>query len=190
MPSARTTYLLLALVVFGLGYLFFFERHAVTTDAQARSSRRVVSFTADDVERVKLRRDAWTSALLERLSATEYRLLEPSERRIEGALAARLLSALEFLDSRGDLGDGDDPVRAHGYGLSPARLIVNIALRSGEEMTLELGKETPLADGMYVRIAGSPHVHLVDKGLFVLFDEALDRLVASADPTLAQQDGE
>ena len=123
MPSPRVTFWLAGLVLLGCGYLFFFERHAQSTSERRARGARVLELRAEEVARLRIRRDVWTSAVVERVSATDFRVVEPVPGAADGAAMARLLSTLEFLDSRADLpGEGADgarrpqPVQQEGGG--------------------------------------------------------------------------
>jgi hypothetical protein len=178
MPSPKLTYWLAGLVLLGAGYLFFFERHMQTTGESARGAARVLDLSAEDVSRVRIRRDAWTSAVVERVAATEFRVLEPVAGAADGAAISQLLSTLEFLDSRADLeGEAADGKRRREYGLDPPKLEIEVQLASGDEQRLALGADAPLGGGVYARANGGDTVRVVDKGIRELFDQQLDRIV-------------
>ncbi len=180
MPSPRVTYWLSGLVLLGCGYLFFFERHMESTPERQRRAARVLNLTADEVIRLKIRRDAWTNTVVERLSATDFRVVEPVPGAADGAAIARLLSTLEFLDSRADLpGEGADANRRHEYGLDPPRLEVDVQLTSGDEQRLVLGGDAPLGGGVYARANGEDAIRVVDRSARDVFDQQLDRLVGA-----------
>jgi len=170
---------LAALVLAGFGFIFLFEGDLATTEEHRANDGWVLRFAPDEVRRIKIRRDAWTSALIERVDAHAFRLVEPVEGATDASLVLRLLSQLEFLKSRGDLQDGADEARRFAYGLSPARLEVSLELDPGREIHLALGATPPVGGGVYLSVVGQDVVHVVDKRVFADASALLDRSVAA-----------
>jgi hypothetical protein len=190
MPRASTTYWLLTLVLFGAGYLFFFEGRMPTTTEELRHSKHVLKLVADDVDRIKMRRDAWTSAMLERAGGTNFRLVEPAEKAIDSTVVARLLSTLEFLEYQASLpAEAADNKRSHDYGLDPPRLEVDLGLTTGNEIRLAFGNAPQVGSGTYLRVVGDETLFVVDLAVFDLFNKALDSVRAAAEPTQAPDGG-
>ena len=177
MPSVRTTYMLAAFAVLALAYLVFFDSHFVSTAEAERHSGRVLHLVAADIEKVKLWRDAWTSALIERAGTHEFRLVEPAERVLDSGRIYQLLSELEFLQSKSELrGDGVNPEHLYAYGLSQPRLTVALTLADGSERHIVFGADAPVGNGVYVRVSDEKDVHVVDNKVLALFDRALDQV--------------
>ena len=174
MPSARVTTLLAVLVLVGAGYLFFFEGRLESTDQHRQGEGRVLRVSADDVRRIKIRRDAWTSALVERVDGHAFRLVEPVEGPVDAALVLKLLSELEFLKSRGELAGADEAARA-SYGLRPAQLEVDLETGDGGELRVSFGNAPPVGGGVYLAVEGQGVVHVVTKRAFAAASELLDR---------------
>jgi len=185
MPSPRTTIFLGVLVLLASGHVFLLEPRLETTAERERFAGRVVRLTADEVERIEIRRDAWTSAVVERVDPVQFRTVEPQEGAVDGAQVARLLSALEFLESRALLlGDGADEARRYEYGLLPPRLAVALGLADGREVRLSLGKEVPLGGDVYLHLHEQRSVHVVGQEIRDLLEGLLDALggAPSAEP--------
>jgi hypothetical protein len=170
--------LLAALVLVGSGFVFLFEGRLESTEEHRASEGKLLRFTPEEVRRIKIRRDAWTSALIERVDAHAFRLVEPVEGATDAAVVMRLLSALEFLKTRGDLQDEADEGRRYAYGLSPARLEIDLELDEGREIHLALGSSPPVGGGVYLAVAGQSVVHVVDKRVLTSASELLERSVA------------
>jgi hypothetical protein len=186
MPSPRTTYILALLVLITTGYVFFFEPKLQTTEQLMRSAGRIFDVHPAQVARLKIYRDQWTSVLLERENDSSFRIVEPSSGAADSAEVAKLLSALEFASSSATLdGDGGDEARLYEYGLSPPVLQVSVALSSGNETGFMLGKETPTQDGVYLKVLADPHVYVVEKPFFELFEKYLNTVTGQ--PALAPQ---
>jgi hypothetical protein len=189
MPSARTTMLLAALVVLGGGYLFFFETRFETTQEHVRNQGRVLRLAPEEVQRIKIRRDAWTSALLERVDAHEFRVVEPVEGSTDAAVVMRLLSDLEFLKSRSVLAmDGADEKRRYTYGLSPARLEVDLGLNEGREVRLAFGNAPPVGGGVYLSVFGMNAIFVVDERVSSSASQLLDQIAGASQRELREKD--
>jgi len=189
MPSARTTLSLAALVVLCGGYLFFFEARFETTEAQQHDQGRVLKFSPEEVQRIKLRRDAWTSALIERVDAHGFRVVEPVEGSADSAAVTRLLSDLEFLTSRSVLPmDGADERRRYTYGLSPARLELDLGLAEGRELRLAFGNSPPVGGGQYLSLSGADSIFVVDEKVFTGASLLLDRVMGTPQRDLGEKD--
>jgi hypothetical protein len=179
MPSARITGLLAALVILGTGFLFFFEARFETTTEHQRTEDRVLQLTTDEVVRIKIRRDAWTSTVLERVDAHSFRVVEPTEGPADRALVTRLLSDLEFLKRQSVL-EGADDKRRYSYGLSPARLELDIELHEGREIHMSFGNTPAVGAGVYLSVLGTDPVYVVDERVFSTAGLLLDRVVGSS----------
>ena len=75
MPAARTTIILAVVFILGLGHILFFEPRLMSTGERRASEKRVLSFVAEKIERIKIRRDYWTSVLIERTGARSFRMI-------------------------------------------------------------------------------------------------------------------
>ncbi|HEY3447674.1 MAG TPA: DUF4340 domain-containing protein [Myxococcales bacterium] len=187
MPSARVTTLMAALVLLGTGYLFFFEGQSESTAQHRQGEGRVLRLSADEVRRIKIRRDAWTSAVLERVDAHGFRLVEPTEGPADAAAVQKLLSELEFLKSHGRLAGADEAGRV-SYGLRPARLEVDLEVGEGREVRVSLGSAPPVGGGVYLAVEGEADVHVVSKHVLEAASELLDRSVGAPPPEAAQKE--
>ena len=180
MPSARITSLMAALVILGCGFLFFFEARFETTEDRRHTEDRVLRLTAEEVQRVKIRRDAWTSAVIERVDAHSFRVVEPIEGRADAKLVMQLLSNLEFMKSQGVLpADGADEGRRYAYGLSPAHLEMDLETHEGREIRLAFGNTPAVGAGVYLSILGTDAVYVVDERVESVAGLLLDRAVGA-----------
>jgi hypothetical protein len=190
MPSARLTMLLAALVLAGFGFVFLFEGRLESTEDLHANEGRILRLAPDEVRRLKVRRDAWTSALIERVDAHAFRLVEPVEGAADSAAVMRLLSGLEFLKTRADLQDGADEGQRHAYGLSPAALEIDLELDEGREIHLALGAAAPVGGGVYLSVGGQSAVQVVDARLLAQESALLDRSVGAGQSGAGEKEQE
>jgi hypothetical protein len=180
MPSPRITLWLFALVLLGTGYLFFFEMNLETTQQQQQRKDRVFHFRSDQVEHLKLRRDAWTSASLERADATSFRIVEPTPGMANSPTLLRFLSSLEFLSPQATLdGDGEDARRLYEYGLNPPQLEFVVGLLDKGDLNFTLGKDASIGKGVYLHVQGDRAVYVVKKELAEIANQLLDSIVGA-----------
>lgn len=199
MATPRSTFTLAVLFVLGLGYLLFFEPRLESTDQHRISERRVLHVHADQIASIAMRRkNGFDSGTVERIDASTWKRTLPVAGAVESALVNELCSDLEFIEHRVALpGHGSDVQHLYDEGLSPPTLQVTLTLTDHREIVVELGKETPEADGVYLHVADDTQVQVVDKALNDRFNTLLDKLLdttsagaAEGAPTPDQSKGE
>ncbi len=178
MPSPRTTLILFILTLLGAAYLLFFEVRFESTDTRAMYEKRIVRFEAGSVERLRLRRDHWTVAAVERVDYRTFRRTEPSPGALDGNQVMQLITLLSDSDAIAVLaGDADRPGKMTEYGLAAPRLEWALQRSSGDEIRLAFGLVTATGDGVYLHVRGSPDVVVAPLLLFEAADGLLDALI-------------
>jgi len=182
--SPRLTFTLAVLFVLASAWLLFFEPRFESTDQHAVDERRVLHLHADQVRSMHLRKDAWTSAALERIDAATFKRTEPVPGAVDSPAVAELLSELEFQEHQATLeGHGTDPGHLYDEGLTPPALAVTLGLADGREVEFDLGKETPTGDGVYLHAKDEANVQVVPLALRDRLKRLLDQLADTSAAT-------
>jgi hypothetical protein len=125
---------------------------------ELRDRRLLGALEPKDIKRVRVQADGQT-AVLERKSDTEWRMLEPTKGGASGSKVDDLLYTLRALRWKEIVAaDGKDPAR---FGLdAPTLEIALFRGDGGEIVTLQVGKRE--GDVAYVRTKSQPAVYSVD----------------------------
>ena len=175
MPIARTSVILAVLFTLGLGHILFFEPRLMSTGERRAAEKRVVSLIADEVQRIKIRRDHWTSILLERAGPRSFRMVEPTAAAAQSSLVSRLLSTIEFLEKRATFdGHRQEGQGRRDYGLDPPQIEISLAAEDGREIHLAVGKESAMGKGIYLQVLGEDAINVVSAKLSTIANRLLD----------------
>ena len=181
MPSLKTTICLGVIFVIGLGFIFLFEAHTESTRERQRLARRVVRLSSDEVEMLRIRRDSWTSALIQRTGPGQFRVSEPVPRAVADEQVLELLSTVEFLDYQVVLaGEARQEDRLYQLALEPPRLEIDMAMSGEREVRLALGGAPPGGGGLYLLVRGGDDIYVVPQSLLQQAEKLLD--VATGEP--------
>lgn len=187
MATPRTTFVLAVLVVLATAYLLFFEPRIESTDERAISERRILHVHANQVVAMKLRRDAWTFAAVERIDGATFKRTEPVPGAADSAAIGEILSDLEFLDHQTVLpGHGTQTAYLYDEGFSPPHLSAILTLVDHRELEFDLGSETPTVDGVYLHVRDDSAVQIVPTTLKTRLDQMLDKLADTSSTTNAE----
>ena len=163
MPIMRTTIVLAVIFTVGLGHILFFEPRLKSSDERRIEATRVVNIAADDVQRIRIRRDHWTSTVIERTGTGSFRMVEPSAADIDDGLVSRLLSTVEFLKRQAVFKQTEAGAAAHSvYGLDPPELEMSMETAGGRMAHLAIGRESPGGSGIYLKVFGEDTINVVD----------------------------
>lgn len=175
MTISRTTLILAVVFTIGLGHIIFFEPRLKNTMERQSSANRVLKVTAEEVQRIRIRRDHWTSALIERTGEHSFRIAEPAAAAADSGLVARLLSALEFMERQAFFQSSAGDGMAHSaYGLDPAQLEISIELGRGREVHLVFGNKSSDGKGFYVQVWGDEGINVVNTDAKQIAESLLD----------------
>ncbi len=177
MNRKLTPFLIAAVLVLGLlAYLSERPRHAGDT-RRGRGARAgsVLRVEAEDVHRVRMRRDFWNSYTLAHDEERRWVMEEPSRGPANQAEARRLLETLTFLPSAQILDmPGDDSERYREYGLWEPALEFTLSTVGGSVHTLMFGARTPDEQGVYTVVHGVSRVHVVPVAAFEILQRGAD----------------
>jgi hypothetical protein len=171
--AARSTPWLAGAVALGFAWIGLFEPRLPTTPELQQLDARLIGARGAEVRRIKISRDAWTYATLERVDEGSFRTVDPTDRVVPASASRRFLSAVEFCTVHHQL-DGDR-ARPHDLGLDRPRLTLALQLAEPPEVVLTFGKDGP--GGVYTTVAGRDGVSVVDPSLLLAAEALLDDIL-------------
>jgi hypothetical protein len=164
--------IILALVVAAVGaYIFFYERHQLTSDeARERAERVFPNLDIDSITSLEVHNNHGEFRLVK--SGDDWRLAAPIDFPADSAAVGSLLSSLSNLREERRLSPAE--VDPSAYGLDTPELFVAAQTEDGARFALEVGDETPLGSNRSVRREGVDDIVLCS-GYFVTdLDKELD----------------
>ncbi|MCS6798586.1 MAG: DUF4340 domain-containing protein [Myxococcota bacterium] len=170
------TVVLLGAVAAGLfAFIWFWERHQISTsELSSRHERLLRRFVRARCDQVQIEVPGRPRIVLERERAEEdelgdWKLVEPVRAHADEDAVDTLLGAVEWADARRNVGLVDE-AQLRRFGLHPPRLVARFRV-GRETVELHLGGEEPRGAGVYARVGGEPEVRVVGSDLL----ESLDR---------------
>jgi hypothetical protein len=163
---------ILAVVVAALGgYIFFHERHQLTTDERRERADKVFpTLERDDVRTVEI--DNAHGRFVMAKAGDEWRLLEPIDYPADSGAVNAVLTSLEGLESERIL--GTDEVELAAYGLDSPEITVRLETADGISHELAVGSEAALGSNRAFRPGGGDQI-ILGRGWFVTdLDKNLD----------------
>ena len=164
--------IILALIVAAVaGYIFFHERHQMTTDErQQRAGKVFPEFDRDDANVVVV--DNAHGRFVMEKSGGSWRLTEPIAFEANSAAVNSVLTSLENLNEERTLTTSD--VELEAYGLDQPEMTVTVATGAGDSYKLAVGEETALGSNRALR-RGDEALIVLAPGWFVTdLDKGLD----------------
>ncbi|MEE4272824.1 MAG: DUF4340 domain-containing protein [Thermoanaerobaculales bacterium] len=164
--------MILALVAFAVGsFIYFFERHQMTSDERAeRADRFFPALDADEVVAAELNGRHGAVTLAKR--GDEWRMTSPLDYPADGASVRSALQALAALDVDRSLApDEVDPVE---FGLDDPEVTAVLTTGAGEVFAIEVGGELPLGSKRAVRKRGEEAIHLCAGAFAAQLDREVD----------------
>ncbi len=197
--------IILALVVAAVaGYIFFHERHQMTSDEQRERAGKVFpELDRDDITVVVV--DNSHGRFVMEKSGGTWRLTEPVVFEANSASVNSVLTSLTNLEEERTLSTSD--VELEAYGLDQPEMTVTLATQAGERFEMAVGDEAALGSSRALRRGDEASIVLapgwfvtdLDKGLddwrsrdvvdLVAADVASIQVVAGDDRMQAVRDG-
>ncbi len=141
--------IILAVVVAVVGaYVFFYERHQMTTEEkQERADKVFPELEQDHVDSLEIRNSHGTFHLAK--DDGEWRLVEPIDFPADSAAVNGLIRSIQNLEAERILSTDDVDLQA--YGLDDPKLGVVLETKDGSRFALTVGDETALGSNRAVR---------------------------------------
>ena len=167
MRSPTTLLLLIAVLLLG-GYIALVERQSELQDRRQERARRALRFDPARVSGLRLATAHLQVALEKETGA--WRLVQPVRARADAGEVARILETLEQL-VRSDIITGreqrEQNLSLEDFGFTQPR--ARISLREGgRDMTLLIGRDTPLGGNMFVKVETENSVFVASTNLMAI----------------------
>ncbi len=170
----RTT-VILVFIALVMSLFFLYELWKGTPRDLAQLTRsRIADFTLEDVTGMEMIRD--DQRIVVYRDGDRWFIREPLKTRADASVIRSMLTDIEYASRRRTMSQSElRGINISAFGLDPARLIVTVKTRQRTH-TLHIGSETPLGDGRYLRVDGSPDILVTDAALFARLDKPLNDL--------------
>ena len=164
--------IILALAALSVGaFIYFFERHQLTSDERAeRADRLLPALDADEVVAAELTGTHGTVVLEKR--GDDWWMTSPLDDPADGTSVQSALRAMAALDTDRSLAAGEvDPAE---LGLDDPEITAVLTTAAGEVVAVEVGGELPLGSKRAVRPRGDDEIHLCAGAFAAQLDREVD----------------
>ncbi|MCX6935778.1 MAG: DUF4340 domain-containing protein, partial [Verrucomicrobia bacterium] len=147
----RSLLVSLGLVLLLMGALSFLQKKVPGTERMTKESRRITNLPVREADRIDLTGPKG-SFVFRKKAEGDWRLEKPIAGGADAVSVGQLLSEIQFVESLQTLPSGkkeESQLQTFGLG-QPTRTLV-VGTKEGE-LTIDTGRETPIAGGIYVRI--------------------------------------
>lgn len=164
--------IILAVAAIAVGaFIYFFERHQLTSDERAdRADRIFAALEPDEVTSVELQSSHGSIVLVK--DDDDWRMTEPLDYPADGETVRSLIQAMATLDSNRSLNAAE--VESAEYGLDDPPLTAVLTTDDGERFALEIGGEVPLGAKRAVRRQGEGEILLCSGAFVTHLDKEVD----------------
>ncbi len=186
MKPKTTLFLLVIAAAMGLFIWLKDSQLPSTADRESRA-KRVFDMKGDDITKIQVALN--TSNLVGRVviekEKDRWQLREPLAYRASGSEVNSICSALEFLNRDGVVTPAEFKAKGRklsDYGLDKPPVELTF-WKKNKPTVIRLGKASPVGNTVYIQLAGSDDVLMVDKSLLAKLDRKVDEL---RDKTVAE----
>ena len=158
--STRSLLVSVGLMVVMLGALSFLQKKVPGTERMAKESRRITDLPVREANWIDLKGPKG-EFVFRKKEGGDWQLEKPIQGAADGATVGRLLSEVQFVESLQTLPEGkkeESLLQSFGLG-QPSRTLV-IGTKEGE-CKIEVGRETPVAGGVYTRVRSGGQVERI-----------------------------
>lgn len=151
----RNTYIIAALFLAMVGYLYFVERPSHQEDAQAK---KLLKLKPDEVTELTLTYP--DKQIVLKKTAAGWHMQKPLDVDADQTAVSNMVSALADAELKRTL-EGE-PKSLDVYGLDKPEVIISIGLSNGKTMpAVKIGKTAPIGFSAFAQIEGEPAVKVV-----------------------------
>ena len=149
--STRGLLVAAGLLLLMLGALSFLQKQTPGTERGDRESKRMTLLPARDSDRIELK-TAKGSFSFRKPKDGEWQLVQPVETGADAATVGQLLSEVQFVERMQTLPkEARTEANLQTFGLGQPSRTLTLFTPEGE-LSVEIGRETPIAGGVYVRV--------------------------------------
>jgi uncharacterized ParB-like nuclease family protein len=186
MKPKTTLVLLIIASVMGL-FIWLKERQMPSTDEVSSRAKRVFDLKGNDITKFQIALN--TTNLVGRVviekEKDRWQLREPLAYRASSSELSSICSSLEFLNRDGVITPADLKTkggRLNDYGLDKPQVELTF-WKKDKPTVIKLGKTSAVGNTVYIQLAGSEDILMVDKSLLGKLDRKVDEL---RDKTVAE----
>ena len=148
--STRGLLVATGLMVFLLGALSFLQKKTPGTERGERESKRLTLLPVREADRIDLKTTKGTFSFRKPKDG-EWQLLQPVETGADAATVGQLLSEVQFVETLQTFPkEANTEANLQNFGLGQPTRTLTVGTPGGE-LAVEMGRETPIPGGVYVR---------------------------------------
>lgn len=149
--STRGLLVAAGLLLLMLGALSFLQKKAPGTERSEKESKRMTLLPVRDSERLELKTAQGTFSFRKPKNG-EWQLLKPVETGADATALGQLLSEIQFVEKLQALPkEAGTEANLQTFGLGQPTRTLTASTPEGE-LSVEIGRETPIPGGLYVRV--------------------------------------
>jgi len=149
--STRGLLVAAGLLLLMLGALSFLQKQTPGTERGEKESKRLTLLPVRDADRIELT-TAKGAFVFQKPKEGEWQISKPVETGADGATVGQLLSEVQFVERMQTLPkESATEANLQTFGLGQPSRTLKVATPEGE-LSLEIGRETPIPGGIYARV--------------------------------------
>jgi len=149
--STRGLLVAVGLLLLMLGALSFLQKQTPGTERGEKESKRLTLLPVRDADRIELT-TAKGAFVFQKPKEGEWQISKPVETGADGATVGQLLSEVQFVERMQTLPkESATEANLQTFGLGQPSRTLKVATPEGE-LSLEIGRETPIPGGIYARV--------------------------------------
>jgi len=149
--STRGLLVAAGLLLLMLGALSFLQKQTPGTERGEKESKRLTLLPVRDADRIELT-TAKGTFVFQKTKDGEWQISKPVETGADGATVGQLLSEVQFVERMQTLPKAAaTEANLQTFGLGQPSRTLRVSTSEGE-LSLEIGRETPIPGGIYARV--------------------------------------
>lgn len=149
--STRGLLVAAGLLLLMLGALSFLQKQTPGTERGEKESKRLTLLPVRDADRIELT-TAKGTFVFQKTKDGEWQISKPVETGADGATVGQLLSEVQFVERMQTLPkEAATEANLQTFGLGQPSRTLRVSTSEGE-LSLEIGRETPIPGGIYARV--------------------------------------